>query len=82
MAKANYTDSLGNKYWRILSGAKPTPGPKKTHSAPVPRKSSKHRTPGGETKHSSKYHRYRVKRGRPNGPGMPGAKSGKKKVRS
>ena len=78
---AYHTDSLGNKYTRVLSGQKPSPGPKKTHSAPVPRKSGKHRTPGGETRVTSKYYRYRKTRGRPNGPGQPGNKSGKNKIR-
>lgn len=30
---------------------------------------------------NSKYNRYRYRRGRPNGPGQPGNKSGKNKIR-
>lgn len=76
---AIYKDSLGNTYTRLpkappIHKAKPTTETSK-------RRSSKHRTPGGETKPTSKYYRYRMRRGKPNGPGMPGNKSGANKIR-
>jgi hypothetical protein len=75
---ANYYDSLGNVYHRLpkappVHKAKPTTETSK-------RRSSKHRQ-NGVTRNTSKYARYRAMRGRPLGPGVPGNKAGKNKVR-
>jgi hypothetical protein len=73
---AIFRDSLGNRYAFVTNGRKPSGGPKKTKSAFVPVKSSRRKSRKG----TDKYERYRQKRGRPLGPGVPGNKSGKNKV--
>lgn len=75
---ALYKDSLGNAYDRLPKA--PPVHKAKPSTETSKRRSSKHRTPGGETKPSSKYARYRRTIGRPNGPGQPGNKSGKNKA--
>lgn len=80
---AIWKDSLGNVYrdrpsTGIREGQKHSAKPTTETSK---RRSAKHRTPGGETKPTSKYARYRRAKGKPNGPGKPGNKSGKNKIR-
>lgn len=75
---ATYKDSLGNVY-TSLPKAPPQHKAKPTKKRSLVR-SAKHRS-NGVTKPSSKYYRYRMMRGKPNGPGVAGAKSGKNKVR-
>ena len=76
---AIYRDSLGNTYTR-LPKAPPVHKAKSTTETSL-RRSSKHRMPGGDTRPTSKYARYRRVKGKPNGPGKPGNKSGKNKIR-
>lgn len=75
---ATYKDSLGNVY-TALPKAPPQHKAKPTKKRSLVR-SAKHRS-NGVTKNSSKYYRYRMVRGKPLGPGVPGNKSGKNKVR-
>jgi hypothetical protein len=73
-----YKDSLGNTYTR-LPKAPPVHKAKPSTETSM-RRSSKHRQ-NGVTRAASKYARYRALRGKPNGPGKPGNKSGKNKIR-
>lgn len=75
---AIYKDSLGNTY-TSLPKAPPVHKAKPSRERSMIR-SAKHRQ-NGVTRVSSKYHRYRQNVGKPNGPGAPGAKSGKHKIR-
>jgi hypothetical protein len=65
---AKYKDSLGNVYDKLPAN-KPNPGPKGTKAAFVGRKG----------RNKAKCERYRQNRGKPNGPGNGGNKSGKNK---
>jgi hypothetical protein len=79
---ALYKDSLGNTYTRVLSGnEKPTHTAKSTKVKTEKKRHNKHRDTSGNTRPTSKYARYRRTRGKPLGPGQPGNKSGKHKVR-
>ena len=69
---ATYKDSLGNSYASL-----PTKPP--VHTA----KSTRHKTSKKRLKSREvKYARYRARVGRPNGPGQPGNKSGKNKIKA
>lgn len=74
---AQYRDSLGNTYAQ-LPRAKPVPGPKPTTKTSE-RRSGRRKNP--RSAKVDKHARYRALIGRPNGPGQPGNKSGKNKIR-
>jgi hypothetical protein len=74
---AKYHDSLGNVYDRLPAN-KPQPGAKPTTETSM-RRSSRRKNP--RTAKINKHERYRMNRGKPNGPGRPGNKSGKNKIR-
>jgi hypothetical protein len=68
-----FKDSLGNVY-SSLPKQKPSPGPKPTK---IKTAKKRLRNPA----RLAKFERYRTNIGRPNGPGQPGNKSGKNKIR-
>lgn len=75
---ATFKDSLGNTYPKdpgsgLRKGDQHTA--KSTHSSFVPRKSKRRKVP------NNKFIRYRNLRGKPNGPGKAGNKSGRNKIR-
>jgi hypothetical protein len=74
---AIYKDSLGNVY-TSLPTKKPTPGAKKRRNKPLPKRTWDHAN--YKKARDVKYALYRTRRGRPNGPGQPGNKSGKNKI--
>lgn len=69
---ATYKDSVGNTYSRIVHGGPPTHKAKKTRNKEAKRAVRKNA--------QAKYERYRRTKGRPNGPGQPGNKSGANKI--
>lgn len=68
-----FRDSLGNVYDSV-----PKPPPvhkaKKRRNKPLPKRTYRKNA-------QAKYERYRMKRGKPNGPGKSGNKSGKNKLK-
>jgi hypothetical protein len=81
---AIFKDSLGNTYPKD-PGSGLSHG-EQHHAKPTTKKTGKKRARkhrlNGVTKPTSKYHRYRMTRGKPLGPGVQGSKSGKNKVRN
>lgn len=77
---AHYKDSLGNTYYKLPSRP-PVHKAKSTHVKTEKKRHNKHRDASNVTRPNSKYARYRRTKGKPNGPGQPGNKSGKNKIR-
>jgi hypothetical protein len=59
----------------------PKPEKRPHRAKPTTVKTDKPRLKKGG-RNERRYAKYRARRGRPNGPGMPGNKSGKNKIRS
>lgn len=74
---AHYKDSLGNVY-KFVDPLGRKRGQK--HSAKRTKVSADYQMTKSDQV-NSKYNRYRMRRGKPNGPGKPGNKSGKNKIR-
>lgn len=72
---AIYKDSLGNSYLR-LPPKKPNPSAKSTTETSM-RRSGRRKTGKKVNKHAL----YRQRVGKPNGPGQPGTKSGRNKIK-
>lgn len=70
---AIYKDSVGNTY-KSLPKAKENPSAKGTRTKEAKKRLRK----GG--RNETRYAKYRLRVGKPNGPGRPGNKSGKNKI--
>lgn len=71
-----YKDSVGNTY-QSLPPKPPFHKAKKRRNKPLPKRTGIDRKK--HTARGQKYERYRIRRGKPNGPGQSGNKSGKNK---
>jgi hypothetical protein len=72
-----YKDSLGNVYTSVPS--RPPVHKAKPTTETSLRRSSRRKSKSNAK--ANKHARYRANRGRPNGPGMPGNKSGRNKLK-